>query len=203
MRYRQCQLVDRLTSPMPSVEPRPIASQTFTFVEYGYAIDAPDRWHAWPATTWGRDAIRLTGPGLGIEIRVPADAAGRMWFIFPSGIVHAVEVASVDELIGYVVDEYRAQVALQTSQLRVERSPISLGDATATLLTVGPHANVRLGPAEETYVVAVRAGQPIVLRSIGTPQGAELFREIVESFRFLDSVPSAEPSPIPAIVVLD
>jgi len=160
--------------------------KTFTFPDAGFAIDAPATWHSWSPDVGSFGEISLTGPGMAIAIRLPVDDAGKIWFVLPTGMAHAIPVDSVQDVVAHLVDEYRMRTLLDPSRIRVEQTQTMLGGATATLVVIGPDGNAVSGPAAETYVVALHGGEPIILRSYGTRDKAELFREIVATFRFLD-----------------
>lgn len=160
--------------------------KSFTFAEAGFRIDAPVTWHSWSPDVGSFGEVSLTGPGMAIAIRLPVNDAGKIWFVLPPGMAHAIAVNSVQDLVTHLVDEYRMRTLLDRSRIRAAQTQTMLGGDPATLVVIGPNANVVSGPATETYVVAFHDGRPIILRSHGTRDKVDLFREMVATFRFLD-----------------
>jgi hypothetical protein len=194
-RYRRClEVLQRSRAAAeaarsPEAEATPSSSsvpmQTFTFPEDGFAIDVPATWHSWSATPGMFGEISLTGPGMAIVIR-PSLGDGWMGFLQAPRMPRTVAVGSVHDVVAHLVDEYQLRTALRRSKVRFEETRTVLGGDAASLVVVGPSATVALGPAPESYVVAFHRGKPVLVHWRGTRDKADLFLEIVATFRFLD-----------------
>jgi hypothetical protein len=170
------------TGPEPSVsqEPGEAAFQTLTFPVAGFALEAPAGW-------WTREEsaefVRFGGPGGEVEVR-RADENGRIRALSPPGILRFVIADSVADLRGIVLAEYKFKWG--SRQPLVVEVPIAIDGIDATRMVIRPPEGIIAGPGTSHFVLLVRDGRAMILEWVPDFTSAEIFHEVVATFRFLD-----------------
>jgi hypothetical protein len=159
------------------------------FATAGFEIGAPDGWQA--ETVEDSTVVTLEGGGSRLEVGI-GDAAGPLLNCegLPCG---ALSVSSLDALVESIAPESQitsGQIP-GPGMLLLNRRSLVLGGDEAARLQVTTWSEP-YGPATRYYIVAIHAGEPVILAWHPASGAGQLLGQILDTFRFLDS---ATPTP--------